>query len=173
MDTNRHECVRSSAPRYAFSVAQICNLLYRRIAFCGTSASPGAFELSDALPIINRRYGRLQICATKPRCAPNTYSPEAMNVNSPGCNPGCVRFVQVPTPKGSNRILFSVSSVRPLRGRDRFANHYPGFYPGLFALQPSGLANRVNSWSVRGSKFSLNSQLTKPATNIWHNQQLE
>src|SRR6187200_2323874 len=51
------------------SVAQICNLLYRRIAFCGTWASARALELSDALPITNRRYGRLQICATRPRRA--------------------------------------------------------------------------------------------------------
>src|SRR6266542_2996319 len=43
--------------------------LYRRIAFCGTSASVSALESSDALPIANRRYGRLQICATGPRCA--------------------------------------------------------------------------------------------------------
>jgi hypothetical protein len=59
--------------QYVFSVAQICNLLYRRIAFCGTSARASALELSDALPITNRRYGRLQICATKTRCALNTY----------------------------------------------------------------------------------------------------
>ena len=53
----------------ASRVAQICNLLYRRIGFCGTSASASAIELSDALPITNRRYGRLQICATKTRIA--------------------------------------------------------------------------------------------------------
>jgi hypothetical protein len=61
------------SPPHLFSVAQICNLLYRRIAFCGTPASASAFELSDALPITNRRYGRLQICATRPSCALNTY----------------------------------------------------------------------------------------------------
>ena len=44
---------------YVFSVAQIGNLLYRRIAFCGTSASASALEISGALPITNRRYGRL------------------------------------------------------------------------------------------------------------------
>ena len=38
--------------------------LYRKIAFCGRSASASALELLDALPITNRRYGRLQICAT-------------------------------------------------------------------------------------------------------------
>jgi hypothetical protein len=52
---------------YVFGVAQICNLLYRRIAFCGTPASVSALKLSNALPITNRRYGRLQICATTPR----------------------------------------------------------------------------------------------------------
>jgi hypothetical protein len=59
---------------YVYSVAQICNLLYRRIAFCGTSASASAVELSDALPITNRRYGRLQICATRPLSALNKYN---------------------------------------------------------------------------------------------------
>ena len=58
---------------YVFGVAQICNLLYRRIAFCGTMVSASGLELSDALPITNRRYGRLQICATRPRCALNKY----------------------------------------------------------------------------------------------------
>ena len=51
-------------------VAQICNLPNRRIAFCGPSTSASALELSDPLPIANRRYSRLQICATL-----NTYSP--------------------------------------------------------------------------------------------------
>ena len=43
--------------------------LYRRIVFCGASAIASALELSDALPITNWRYGRLQICATRPHCA--------------------------------------------------------------------------------------------------------
>src|SRR5437773_1997041 len=61
---------RAACSWCVFSVAQICNLLYRRISFCGTSASASALELSDTLPITNRRYGRLQICATTPRlCA--------------------------------------------------------------------------------------------------------
>jgi hypothetical protein len=59
--------------RYVFSVAQVCNLPYRRIAFCGMWESSRALELSDPLPITNRRYGRLQICATDQCCALNTY----------------------------------------------------------------------------------------------------
>jgi hypothetical protein len=43
----------------AKAVAQICNLLYRRIAFCGAPASSRALELSDALPITNRRYWQI------------------------------------------------------------------------------------------------------------------
>ena len=147
MDPNRHECVRRSSPKamYLFRqrslVAQICNLPYRRIAFSDASARASALVLSDALPIANRRYSRLPICATL-----NTY--EAVNVNSLGCNPGCGRFGHLPAPKGSNAIVFSGSSIRPLRGRDPFANcYYPGFHPGLFTLQPSGLPIRVNSCS--------------------------
>jgi hypothetical protein len=56
----------SPSPRgeYVFSVAQICNLLYRRIAFCGTSASakrartfgPSADYKSAIRQITNLRY---------------------------------------------------------------------------------------------------------------------
>jgi len=48
-------------------VAQICNLLYRRIAFCWTLITPRALGVANALPIENRRYGRLKICATLSR----------------------------------------------------------------------------------------------------------
>jgi hypothetical protein len=40
-----------------FAVARIFNLPYRRIEFCDAS-------ILSALPIKNRRYGRLQICVT-------------------------------------------------------------------------------------------------------------
>src|SRR6266853_5622461 len=42
----------------------IFNLLYRRIAFCGLAAIREALNCFHALPITNRRYSRLQICAT-------------------------------------------------------------------------------------------------------------
>ena len=45
-------------------VAQTCSLLYRRVALCPTSGNHDAWDRSDALPITNRRYGRLKICAT-------------------------------------------------------------------------------------------------------------
>src|SRR6185369_5892792 len=48
-------------------------VMYPRIAFCGTSGTARAFEFSDALPITNRRNGRLQICATRARRALNTH----------------------------------------------------------------------------------------------------
>jgi hypothetical protein len=38
--------------------------LYRRVALCQTSGNHGAWDRSDALPITNRRYSRLKICAT-------------------------------------------------------------------------------------------------------------
>jgi hypothetical protein len=46
-------------------VAQISNLLYRRIPFCRARADLPWRHLSRALPIRNRRYGRLEICATQ------------------------------------------------------------------------------------------------------------
>jgi hypothetical protein len=50
--------------RGGVKVAQIFNLLYRRIAFCTALGFPiGSLNLA-ALPIANRRYSRLQICAT-------------------------------------------------------------------------------------------------------------
>src|SRR5438552_5493767 len=45
----------------AAPVAQTCSLLYRRFLTCPMSPA------SNALPITNRRYGRLKICATLSR----------------------------------------------------------------------------------------------------------
>src|SRR6266550_7730624 len=45
-------------------VAQIFNLPYRRIGFCGRFACAARSGASEAQPIANRRYGRLKICAT-------------------------------------------------------------------------------------------------------------
>jgi mono/diheme cytochrome c family protein len=59
--------MRTSKP-----VAQIGNLPYRRMASCRAAATSGAFGLSDAQPITNRRYGRVQLCAT-PHGMPNTH----------------------------------------------------------------------------------------------------
>src|SRR6266852_133929 len=49
-------------------VAQICNLPYRRIAFCGAAEMPAAPGLSAGSQNAILRYGRLQICATKAGC---------------------------------------------------------------------------------------------------------
>src|SRR5439155_11734237 len=48
----------------AGTVAQICNLLYRRFATCWPLPIRLGLEASAALTITNRRYSRLQICAT-------------------------------------------------------------------------------------------------------------
>ena len=45
-------------------VAQIGNLPYRRIESCRAFAESNVLEFADALPMANRRYGRLQVCAT-------------------------------------------------------------------------------------------------------------
>ena len=55
------------ANRRSPGVAQICNLLHRRIAFCDAFARSRALCPSAALPITNRRYGRLEICVTTSR----------------------------------------------------------------------------------------------------------
>jgi hypothetical protein len=47
-----------------FCVAQIFNLLYRGIAFCAAFACAINSIRSEVLPIANRRYGRVQLCAT-------------------------------------------------------------------------------------------------------------
>src|SRR6185436_8248614 len=46
------------------TVAQICNLLYRRFSICRAPKNSVATVFSDALPSATRRYSRLQICAT-------------------------------------------------------------------------------------------------------------
>jgi len=58
---------------WAAAAAQISNLLYRRIAFCGAWDGLKCELRPVALPITNRRYSRLQICATsldRPRRGP-------------------------------------------------------------------------------------------------------
>src|SRR5439155_7583015 len=45
-------------------VAQTASLLYRRMPSCRTAPWPGRRNTAKALPICNRRYGRLAICAT-------------------------------------------------------------------------------------------------------------
>ena len=45
-------------------LAQSCTLLYRRIAFCRPSPQLRALGRCGGLPIANRRYSRVQLCAT-------------------------------------------------------------------------------------------------------------
>ena len=58
------------------SVAQLCNLLYRRFVIGRASESSSALVLADVPQNTILRYGKLQICATRPRRALNTYSKE-------------------------------------------------------------------------------------------------
>ena len=55
------------ARRAATDVAQIFNLLYRRIVFGRVLDRSDALALSDAPQITNLRYGRVQLCATAAR----------------------------------------------------------------------------------------------------------
>jgi hypothetical protein len=45
-------------------VAQISNLRYRTVSFCEVFKQSARRENSGGLPIGNRRYSRLEICAT-------------------------------------------------------------------------------------------------------------
>ena len=61
------------AARYVFSVAQICNLLYRRLAVGRTSIGGQLRNLNvlrdtGAAQIENLRYSRLKVCATPKTC---------------------------------------------------------------------------------------------------------
>jgi phosphoserine phosphatase len=55
------------ARQAATEVAQIFNLLYRRIAFGRVLDRSDALALSEAPQITNLRYGRVQLCATAAR----------------------------------------------------------------------------------------------------------
>src|SRR6266446_3462979 len=57
-------------------VAQICNLLYRRIAFCEPRDHPGAQGIFVAPQNAILRYSRLQICATNLAPALSRYTGE-------------------------------------------------------------------------------------------------
>src|SRR6185436_13024340 len=50
----------------ASEVAQVSNLLYRRLPACRPSDLIQDLRACNALPIGNRRYGRLESCATRP-----------------------------------------------------------------------------------------------------------
>src|SRR5439155_17404241 len=50
---------------YVFSVAQVSNLLYRRASSLPEFGRGWAYEISLAPPIGNRRYSRLETCATQ------------------------------------------------------------------------------------------------------------
>ena len=68
-----------SSPRHVLSVraapvAQTCSLLYRRFLTCHLPAA------SNVLPITNRRYGRLKICAARNTCLPEVGHPVARTV---------------------------------------------------------------------------------------------
>ncbi|MEO8426364.1 MAG: hypothetical protein ABI651_04545 [Verrucomicrobiota bacterium] len=51
-------------------VAQIFNLLYRRVALGKAFAGSWVLEASNALQITNLRDSRVQLCATTPRASP-------------------------------------------------------------------------------------------------------
>src|SRR5438876_3799142 len=61
---NLQRCDEAVEPSYFTVVAQIFNLLYRRIAFCRPAVLSKPRVQGDSLPIANRRYSRLKICAT-------------------------------------------------------------------------------------------------------------
>ena len=48
----------------AVFVAQTASLLFRRMSSCSTAPWPERLNSANALPIDNRRYSRLSICAT-------------------------------------------------------------------------------------------------------------
>jgi hypothetical protein len=156
----RAPCSPSPPPsprgEYVFSVAQICNLPYRRIAFCGTSAWSRALECSDALPITNRRYGRLQICATRPRCALNTYRgegerrPGAGKFGRCGCSPRFFVFRVGDTRQQSSAVL-------PKHGRM--------FLP-LLGERAGVRGNEANS-NPRRTTISGTVKLRKPPGKAW------
>ena len=67
LSASRLEQVRADMAVCATGVAQIFNLLYRRIAFGKASVVPPCSITSHALRIENPRYSRLKICATNER----------------------------------------------------------------------------------------------------------
>ncbi len=55
--------MKVARPPAPFGVAQIFNLPYRRITSCRVSWRLEALDHAGALPMTNRRYGRVQLCA--------------------------------------------------------------------------------------------------------------
>ncbi len=74
----------------ATQVAQIFNLPYSRIAFCGSCGGIQHLSPSAPQPIANRRYGRVQLCAT------NHGQSENIRTNHQTSNFGVRTFIRVP-----------------------------------------------------------------------------
>jgi len=66
----RKRSIPASGGRASDIVAQISNLPYRRIAFCRACVRSKRQQAFGTLPITNRRYGRLEICATLSTAVP-------------------------------------------------------------------------------------------------------
>src|SRR5439155_181062 len=135
-------------------VAQTASLLYRRMPSCRTAPWAGRRNTAKALPICNRRYGRLAICATL-----NRYRDPALRVT-------CAKFI---TRAGAPR------SARPVV--NRYAAEGRAFMPGFvrFAdtickkgtnplpIMPSRAA--IPFWHLRCSRRSRNRRV--PVRSLW------
>src|SRR6266550_1389197 len=76
---------------YAFSVAQIFNLPYRRFVIGKTLLASGNWQVK------NLRYSRLQVCATGAACTLNTYLKTFKPVQYPHLDRRCKLNPPIPT----------------------------------------------------------------------------
>ena len=115
-------------------VAQTCSLLYRRVALCQTAVNLGAWDRSDALPITNRRYGRLKICATVNTCLPwgedEPFSPQST-----------IQPSRISTAQCALSPLFG----ERVRVRGNGANHFLGHRINFEAVELNERSGRAGS----------------------------
>jgi hypothetical protein len=136
-------------------VAQILNRLYRRFAFGKAFEDSIVFGKSDLLPIENRRYSRVQLCATRRPVD-----------RRPGSHPWPRLIFWHDRPRGfrvppANRLAFGAAGghsgciwqavLRDVQRCQRNAQHPSGGSPRRAATYAAGPSSFVSSpaWPVR------------------------
>jgi zinc protease len=123
------------------NVAQIFNLPYRRIEFCGAMVNSGVRQC-DALPSATRRYSRVQLCATIVILATAFCFPApAQNGGfggggGPGSNPKDTTLLNNKTPQDSTTLLDNKPAIAARPEQIKFpALEYQPPVPEQFRVQ--------------------------------------
>ena len=148
----------------AVFVAQTASLLYRRMPSCRTAPWPERLDFANALPIGNRRYSRLTICATTNQCG----IPRNCDLRSATVVPSARRATQAPSSSAQRiadtkaRCIFDADRRDSGEARANF-DPWPESHQASRAgrEQSEGISDKVTSAA------STECLLPLPATEEW------